>query len=241
MKTFIVMPAYNAERTLLKTYRAIPPEYAKHIIIVDDSSADKTCQIAGQIPNATLIRHRQNTGYGGSQKTGYLAALDAGADIIVLLHPDFQYDPSLVPAMTQPIKQDQKDFIMGSRFLKQNPLSQGMPLWRYAGNRLLTVLQNFLLGQRLSEYHSGYRAYSRQALQTISFTDFPDDFSFDSYMVAALAQAGCTFGEVSIPTRYAADSSSISFRSSVGYGFKTLWVACAAALNRRRLHQNKLR
>lgn len=222
MKVTAVLPAYNAEKTIAKTYEAIPKSHVQEIILVDDASTDKTIQEAKKISDLIVIIHEKNRGYGGNQKTCYTEALKRGADIIIMIHPDFQYDPSYVPKMIEPIVDKRADMVMGSRFLHQDPRKFNMPPWRYWGNRLLTTLQNWRLGTRLSEGHSGYRAYTRTLLEHIPFHEFSDNFVFDSQMLVAVASKGYRIGEVQIPTKYAQDSSSISFAASVRYGLATL-------------------
>lgn len=221
-KVTAILPAFNAEKTIHKTYQAIPKDFVHEIILVDDASSDNTVKVARQINDLIIILHQQNRGYGGNQKTCYHEALNRGADIIIMIHPDFQYDPSYVPQMIAPIAKQQADFVLGSRFLNHNPRKSGMIWWRYWGNRLLTTLQNLVLHTHLNEGHSGYRAYSREVLSTIPFDTFSDDFVFDSQMLAAAARRGFRLTEVPIPTRYTQKSSSISFKTSVRYGLKTL-------------------
>lgn len=222
LKVTAVLPAFNAERTVQKTYDAIPKDVVDEVILVDDASSDDTVAQAEQIRDLIVIVHEQNKGYGGNQKTCYSEALRRGADIVIMIHPDFQYDPSYVPAMIAPIVAGGADMVMGSRFLSGDPREGGMIWWRYLGNRFLTSLQNFVLNTRLSEGHSGYRAYSRKLLATVPFKHFSDDFVFDAQMLVAVAKLGFKIGEAPIPTRYTSDSSSISFRRSVRYGLATL-------------------
>ncbi|MDP3997092.1 MAG: bifunctional glycosyltransferase/class I SAM-dependent methyltransferase [bacterium] len=217
-----VLPAFNAEQTLAKTYKAIPKTHVHEVILVDDASSDNTVKVAETIDGLKVVKHRQNKGYGGNQKTCYKEALQHGADIVVMIHPDFQYDPRYVPQMIKPILHQEADFVIGSRFLKQDPREFGMVWWRYWGNRLLTFLQNKILGISLSECHSGYRAYSKQLLESLPFEEFSDSFVFDSEMIASAARQKFRFAEAAIPCRYTNESSSIPFASSVKYGLSTL-------------------
>jgi glycosyltransferase involved in cell wall biosynthesis len=222
MKVIAVLPAFNAEKTLEKTYKAIPKDCVSEVLLVDDASTDNTVGVAEKINDLIVIVHEKNKGYGGNQKTCYDQALKRGADVVVMIHPDFQYDPSYVPQMVQPIIDGKADFVLGSRFLQSDPRSGHMDWWRYWGNRLLTTLQNLVLGTHLSEAHSGYRAYSRKLLEVITYHDFSDNFVFDSEMLKAVAKKKLPIAEVAIPTRYTDESSSISFKASVVYGLNTL-------------------
>lgn len=222
MKITAVLPAFNAEKTLKKTYDAIPKDCVHEVILVDDASTDETVARAKEISDLIVIVHEKNKGYGGNQKTCYKEALRRNADVVIMIHPDFQYDPQYVPQMVEPIVTGKANFVMGSRFLNSDPREGGMVWWRYWGNRFLTSLQNLSLQTNLSEGHSGYRAYSRQLLETIPFEQFSDDFVFDSQMLVAVGRKKMKISEVKIPTKYTSDSSSISFRSSVRYGLETL-------------------
>lgn len=225
-KVVAVLPAFNAARTLHKTYAAIPKEVVHEVILVDDASTDDTVAQAAALKDLVVIVHQENKGYGGNQKTCYREALGRGADVVVMIHPDFQYDPKYVPQMIQPILAGTVDLVLGSRFLSSDPREGGMVWWRYWGNKFLTTLQNFRLGIHLSEGHSGYRAYSRRLLQTVPFERFSDDFVFDGQMIVAAAAQKFRIAEVAIPTRYTSDSSSIPFGASVRYGLaivKTLF------------------
>lgn len=222
MKITAVLPAFNAAKTVHKTYQAIPKNSVHEVILVDDASADTTVAVAREIPELIVIVHQHNRGYGGNQKTCYTEALRRGADVIIMIHPDFQYDPRYVPKIIEPIIEGKADLVLGSRFLSADPRHSGMVWWRYWGNRFLTLLQNRVLGTRLSEAHSGYRAYSSRLLRTIPYHTFSDNFVFDSEMLVAVARASITIAEVPIPTRYTSESSSISFRSSIKYGLGTL-------------------
>lgn len=222
MKVTAVLPAFNAEKTLHKTYRAIPRTHVHEVILVDDASTDATVKEAEKIDDLIFIVHEENRGYGGNQKTCYSEALRRGADVVVMIHPDFQYDPTYVPQIIEPIIRGEADMVLGSRFMKSDPRQDGMPWWRYWGNRFLTFMQNMVLRTRLSEGHSGYRAYNRRLLDIVPYVDFSDNFVFDSEMLVAAARARMRIQEVPIPTRYTSDSSSIPFSSSVKYGLSTL-------------------
>jgi glycosyltransferase involved in cell wall biosynthesis len=219
-KVVVVMPAYNAARTLVRTYRDIPGEVVDHVILVDDVSADDTVAVA-ELLDLQVVVHRQNTGYGGNQKTCYDTALAEGADVVVMLHPDYQYDATRIPELIAPILGGDADMMLGSRFLG-DPLAGGMPRWKYVANRFLTGLQNRSYRLRLSEYHTGFRAYSRRLLETIDYRANSDDFVFDQQLVGQVVRAGLRIGEVAVPTRYFAEASSVNFRRSVRYGLATL-------------------
>lgn len=221
-KVTAVLPAYNAEKTLYKTFIDIPLDIVTEVIMVDDASTDDTVEKARQIDDLIVVIHEKNKGYGGNQKTCYNEALKRGASIVIMIHPDFQYDPKCVPDMIKPIVNGEADFVIGSRFLNADPRQGGMVWWRYLGNRFLTTLQNKVMDTNLSEGHSGYRAYSKQFLESIDYSKFSDDFVFDSQMLAVASRSKYRITEVPIPTRYAKDSSSISFFKSVQYGLLTL-------------------
>jgi glycosyltransferase involved in cell wall biosynthesis len=229
----IVMPAYNAAQTLERTYADIPHEIVHHVILVDDVSRDQTVEIARTL-GLDVIVHRQNRGYGGNQKTCYDAALAVGADVVVMLHPDYQYDATRIPALVEPILRGEVDLMLGSRFLG-DPLAGGMPRWKYVSNRFLTTLENRVFGLRLSEYHTGFRAYSRRLLETIPYHRSSDDFVFDQELVAQAVAAGFAIGEIAVPTRYFAEASSVGLRRSVVYGLATLRVCARFALHRVRV------
>ncbi|MGZ6268393.1 MAG: glycosyltransferase family 2 protein, partial [Candidatus Limnocylindrales bacterium] len=221
-RVIVVMPAYNAARTLERTYRDIPHSVVAKIILVDDVSHDDTVAIARQL-GLDVIIHRQNLGYGGNQKTCYDAALEAGAAVVVMLHPDYQYDATRIPALVQPILDGTKDLMLGSRFLG-DPLAGGMPRWKYVSNRVLTTLENLAFGLHLSEYHTGFRAYSRGLLETIPYSLNSNDFVFDQELVAQAVATRMRIGEIAVPTRYFKEASSVNFRRSVVYGLSTLRV-----------------
>jgi glycosyltransferase involved in cell wall biosynthesis len=229
----IVMPAYNAALTLERTYSDVPKEIVDRVILVDDVSHDQTVEIARRL-GLEVIVHRQNRGYGGNQKTCYDAALKAGADVVVMLHPDYQYDATRIPALVEPILRGEVDLMLGSRFLG-DPLAGGMPRWKYVSNRFLTALENLVFGLRLSEYHTGFRAYSRHLLETIPYHRNSDDFVFDQELVAQAVAAGLTIGEIAVPTRYFAEASSVGLRRSIVYGLSTLRVCARFALHRLRV------
>lgn len=220
-KIVVIMPAYNAEKTLEKTYREIPFEIVDDVILVDDASQDRTSEIAREMGIHTVV-HIENLGYGANQKTCYRTALALRADIVIMLHPDYQYTPRLVPAMASMIAYGEFDAVLASRILGIGALKGGMPLYKYIANRFLTLFENLLLGHKLSEYHTGYRAFSREVLEKLPLEKNSDDFVFDNQMLAQLIWFGYRIGEVSCPTKYSHDSSSISFRRSVAYGFGVL-------------------
>jgi glycosyltransferase involved in cell wall biosynthesis len=229
----IVMPAYNAARTLERTYADIPHDLVDHVILVDDVSRDQTVEIARRM-GLQVIVHQQNRGYGGNQKTCYDAALAEGADVVVMLHPDYQYDATRIPALVEPILRGEVDLMLGSRFLG-DPLAGGMPRWKFISNRFLTGLENLVFGQRLSEYHTGFRAYSRRLLETIPYHRNSDDFVFDQELVSQAVAAGFGIGEIAVPTRYFAEASSVGLRRSIVYGLSTLRVCARYALHRVRV------
>lgn len=222
MKVIAVLPAFNAEKTLRKTYDAIPKNHVHEVILVDDASTDNTVAQAEKINDLIVVVHKSNRGYGGNQKTCYTEALKRQANVVIMIHPDFQYNPKYVPQMIEPVVHGQADMVLGSRFLNADPRQGGMVWWRYWGNRFLTTLQNWRLGTHLSEGHSGYRAYNRRLLSKVPFQKFSDNFVFDSQMIVAASRADMRIAEVAIPTHYTSDSSSISFFRSVQYGLATI-------------------
>jgi glycosyltransferase involved in cell wall biosynthesis len=224
-KIAIVMPAYNAEPTLERTYKEIPFNIVDEVILVDDNSRDQTYTKAKELGINKVIRHEINKGYGGNQKTCYKAALENGADIVVMLHPDYQYTPLLIEAMVYPIAYGLYDAMLASRILGKGALKGGMPLYKYIFNRMLTFFQNVLMSQKLSEYHTGYRAFSREILETLPLEKNNDDFVFDNEMLGQIAYAGFSMGEVSCPTKYFPEASSINFKRSVKYGLGVLGVS----------------
>ena len=222
-KIVVVMPAYNAALTLERTLREVDKGVADDIIVVDDASRDETAALAKRLGLRTLV-HQQNRGYGGNQKTCYAEALRLGADVVVMLHPDYQYTPKLLMAMASLISVEHFDVVLGSRILSGGALAGGMPVYKYFANRMLTAVENLVTGAKLSEYHTGYRAFSRKVLETLPLEENSDDFVFDAQMLAQCLYFGFRVGEVSCPTRYAPDSSSINFRRSVEYGLGVLAV-----------------
>lgn len=225
------MPAYNAARTLRKTYQEVPRDLVDTIILVDDASSDNTSEIARELGLEVYI-HKRNYGYGANQKTCYREALRLGADVVVMLHPDYQYDPTLVPQMIAPILEGRSDVVLGSRLMGINPMKQGMPWWKYLGNRVLTQAENWVFGLNLSEYHTGYRAYSRKALQAVNFEMNSDAFIFDQEIIAQFVHLGQRIIDTPVPTRYFREASSISFLNSSRYGLSILWLLARYMLHR---------
>lgn len=225
-KIIVVLPAFNAATTLQRTFDEIPPEIVDDVILTDDGSSDNTAALERRLGIYTL-EHDCNRGYGGNQKTCYTAALDRGADIVVMLHPDYQYSPRLVPAMAAMIASGHYDVVLGSRILGSGALRGGMPLYKYVFNRLLTLVQNLLIGQKLSEYHTGYRAWSRAVLERLPLLHCSDGFVFDNEILTQAHHFGFQIGEISCPTKYFAEASSINFRRSVVYGLGVLRTALA--------------
>lgn len=217
----VVLPAYQAEKTVEMTFRDIPRDVVDHVLIVDDASTDRTVEIARDLGIHTIV-HKRNRGYGGNQKTCYTAALRAGADVVVMLHPDYQYDPRLITAMAGMIASEVYDCVLGSRILGSTALHGGMPIYKYVANRLLTTAQNIIIGSKLSEFHTGYRAFSREVLETLPLKANSDDFVFDNQMLTQIVANDFQIGELSCPTKYFAEASSISFRRSVIYGLGVL-------------------
>lgn len=225
-KVVVVMPAYNAAQTLRKTYDEIMAQgVVDQVIVVDDASHDETSVIARELPRTIVHTHPANRGYGANQKTCYTSALETGADIIIMVHADYQYTPKLIPAMASLIGNNLYHCVLGSRILGGYALKGGMPIWKYVANRFLTLVENMLVGAKLSEYHTGYRAFSRQLLDTVPWQKNSDDFVFDNQMLTQILWHGYQIAEVSCPTKYARDASSINFRRSVKYGFGCLWAA----------------
>jgi glycosyltransferase involved in cell wall biosynthesis len=232
-RVVVVMPAYNAERTIEKTWReVVSHEVVDLIIVVDDNSRDRTVEVAKRLDKVVVHVHPSNLGYGGNQKTCYRLALEHGADVVVMLHPDYQYTPKLIPAMVGLVASGLYPCVLGSRILGGQARKGGMPLWRYVANRALTFAGNLLLGTKLSEFHTGYRAYSRELLERLPLDANSNDFVFDNEVLAETAWLGLPIGEVSCPTSYAPDASSINFRRSVRYGFGCLATAAAFRLAR---------
>ncbi|TAD96847.1 MAG: glycosyltransferase family 2 protein [Bacteroidetes bacterium] len=224
-KVVVVLPAYNAAKTLETTYKEIPFDIVDEVVLVDDASKDDTVEVGKKIGIQHVIRHEKNKGYGGNQKTCYKKALDIGADIVVMLHPDYQYTPKLITAMVSIIGQDLYPVVFGSRILGKGALKGGMPMYKYIANRFLTFSQNVLMNQKLSEYHTGYRAFSRKVLETIDLSKNSDDFVFDNQMIAQIFYHNFDIAEVTCPTKYFDEASSINFSRSVKYGLGVLKVS----------------
>jgi glycosyltransferase involved in cell wall biosynthesis len=233
-KVAVIMPAYNAAKTLRMTYMELPHDVIDVVLLVDDGSSDDTVAIARQL-NLELFIHNRNYGYGGNQKTCYAEALRADADIVVMVHPDYQYDPTCLPRLVEPIELGEADVVLGSRLMGMSPISQGMPWWKYVGNRALTKVENLVFDLQLSEYHTGYRAFSRRVLETINFQMNSDRFIFDQEVIAQAVEARFRIAEVPVPTRYFPEASSASFLASSRYGLGILWLSARYALHRRRI------
>lgn len=234
------MPAYNAAATLEKTINDIPEGGVDEIILVDDCSTDNTVELAQSL-GLTVIRHEKNTGYGGNQKTCYTRALELGADIVVMIHPDYQYDSRVIPIAAQLIHLGNCDLILGSRIrTRAEALEGGMPTWKYVANRFLTITENVVLGQNVGDFHSGFRAYRREVLENISWRNNSDDFVFDTQFLAQSVAAGYRLADIPVPVRYFAEASSINFRRSTRYGLLTLWVMFQFWLNRLGIYKAKI-
>jgi glycosyltransferase involved in cell wall biosynthesis len=230
-KIVVVMPAYNAEKTLLSVYREIPLEFVDDVILVDDASTDSTAELSRKLGIRTTV-HVHNLGYGGNQKTCYRSALDIGADVVVMLHPDYQYAPKLLVAMVSPVAIGVYDIVLGSRILCGGALQGGMPRYKYIANRFLTLVQNLLMQTKFSEFHTGYRAFSREVLLELPLGENSDDFLFDNQLLAQAVYFGHSVGEVSCPTRYFEEASSINFRRSIVYGLGVLKTSIQFVLQR---------
>jgi len=239
-KVVVVLPAYNASQTLQLTYNDLPKAWVDELILVDDGSQDDTVAIAQQLGIQHIIQHPHNKGYGANQKSCYKKALAIGADIIIMLHPDYQYTPRLIPAMVSLIDQGLYDVVLGSRILGKGALQGGMPLYKYIANRLLTLFQNILLHEKLSEYHTGYRAFTRQVLENINFEANSDSFVFDNEMLSQIIYKKLRIAEITCPTKYFKEASSISFWNSVQYGLGVLGVTWKHLLARHNIYQSKL-
>jgi glycosyltransferase involved in cell wall biosynthesis len=237
-KVVVVMPAYNAAKTLKMTYADLPHDMVDLVILVDDGSKDETTRIAREL-GLELFVHNRNYGYGANQKTCYREALRAGADIIVMVHPDYQYDPTLLPQIIAPIQQKQADVVLGSRLLGGQALQGGMPWWKYVSNRFLTWCENTVFGLNLAEYHTGYRAYTREILEAVNLETNSDNFIFDQEIMAQFVEVGARVGEVPVPTRYFAQASSASFFQSSVYGLSILGVLFRYQLHRWGLRRTK--
>lgn len=231
----VVLPAYNAAKTLEATYREIPFEVVDHVILVDDRSSDDTIRVAEQLGIRHIIRHEKNLGYGGNQKSCYNRALELDSDIVVMLHPDYQYTPRLIPSMCYLIATDVYRVVLGSRILGKSALRGGMPLYKYLANRILTFVQNVLMNQKLSEYHTGFRAFSREVLTSINYRENSDDFVFDNQVLAQIFYRGYDIAEISCPTRYFEEASSINLARSMVYGLGVLKVSFQYLLQQSKL------
>jgi glycosyltransferase involved in cell wall biosynthesis len=235
----VVMPAYNAEKTLRQTFAELPHDYVDDVILVDDASRDRTAEVAGELGIKTIV-HTENKGYGANQKTCYGEALKLGADIVVMVHPDYQYSPRLVTAMASMIVSGHYDVVLGSRILGGGVLRGGMPFYKYVANRILTFIENIVLGAKLSEYHTGYRAFTREVLEALPLEADSDDFVFDNEMLVQSVYFGFRIGEISCPTKYFEEASSINFRRSVKYGLGVLFTSLKYALQKAGLIRSPL-
>ncbi len=238
-KIVVIMPAYNAEKTLEITYNEIYKDFVDKVILVDDNSLDNTKEVSKRL-NITTIVHNENRGYGGNQKSCYTAALKENADIVIMLHPDYQYTPKLIPAMASMIAFGEYDAVIASRMLNNSALKGGMPLYKFICNKFLTGFQNFFMGQKLSEYHTGFRAFSREILENLPLVECDDDFIFDNEMLALIYYYGYNIGETSCPTKYFPEASSINFKRSTKYGFGVLGVSLGYFLARLGLYKSKI-
>ncbi len=234
-KICVVLPAYNAELTLQQTYSEIPMDVVDEIILVDDNSHDRTVEVAKQLGIHHIIRHDENKGYGANQKSCYNKALELGADVVVMLHPDYQYTPKLIESMVYIVVNEVYPVVLGSRILGNGARKGGMPRYKYFFNRCLTFIQNMLMGQKLSEYHTGYRAFSAEVLRKVNYMADSDDFVFDNQMLAQIFYAGFEIAEVTCPTKYFPEASSINFRRSSKYGWGVLWTALQYRLQKWKL------
>ncbi len=237
-KVVVVMPAYNAGRTLRMTYEELPKEAVALVIVVDDGSTDATLEIARDL-NVEIFVHNRNYGYGANQKTCYTEALKAGAGIVVMVHPDYQYDPTLLPQIVEPITKGEADLVLGSRLMAGSAVRQGMPWWKFAGNRVLSWLENRVFGLSLSELHTGYRAFRREVLETVNFQMNSDGFVFDQEIIAQVVAARYRIAEIAVPVRYFPEASSASFTDSVVYGLKILLLLVRFALYRSGLYRSR--
>ena len=238
-KICIVLPAYNAAETLEMTYAEIPFDIVDEVVLVDDASKDNTSDVGRRLGIQHIVRHEQNRGYGGNQKSCYEKALSLSADIIIMLHPDYQYTPKLIHAISGIIAYDVYPVVLGSRILGKGALKGGMPMYKYIANRFLTLFQNILMSQKLSEYHSGYRAFSKEIFEKINIEANSDDFIFDNQMLAQIFFAGFEIGEVTCPTKYFEEASSINFARSTTYGLGVLWTSMKYRLAKWKLYTAK--
>lgn len=239
-KVVVVMPAYNAAATLEQTYKEIPLDLVDELILCDDASKDATVAVANELGIKHIISHRTNKGYGGNQKSLYNKALEIEADIIIMLHPDYQYTPKLIPSMVNIIGENLYQVVLGSRILGKGALKGGMPVYKYIANRFLTLVQNLLVGYKLSEYHTGYRAFSREVLESINFNVNSDDFVFDNQMLSQIIYKGFDIAEVTCPTKYFDEASSINLTRSIKYGLGVLGVSCMHRLQKMGLGKFKI-
>ena len=239
-KIVVVLPAYNASATLKRTYDEIPFDIVDEVVLVDDASSDDTTALGQKLGIEHVIRHEHNKGYGGNQKTCYNKALELGADIVIMLHPDYQYTPHLIPSMASIIASNLYPVVLGSRILGNGALKGGMPIYKYIANRGLTFFQNLMTGQKLSEYHTGYRAFSREVLLGIDYRNNSDDFVFDNQMLSQIIYAGFGIGEVTCPTKYFQEASSINVQRSIKYGIGVIGVSCKHFLQRLGLGKFKI-
>lgn len=239
-KIIVVLPAYKAALTMERTYKEIPFDIVDDVVLVDDNSPDNTVEVAKSIGIKHIIKHESNKGYGGNQKTCYKKALELGADIVVMLHPDYQYTPKLIHALASVIAYDVYPVAFGSRILGKGALDGGMPMYKYIANRFLTLFENIMIGQKLSEYHTGYRAFSADVIRSIDFTHNSDDFVFDNEMISQIFMNGYQIGEITCPTKYFEEASSINFSRSMQYGLGVLRVSIAHFLHQSGLIKNKL-
>ena len=239
-KIIVVLPAYNAEATLEKTYKEIPMDLVDEVILCDDASRDKTVERAHELGIKHIIRHDTNKGYGGNQKSLYNKALELDGDIVIMLHPDYQYTPKLIPSMVNIIGDDLYPVVLGSRILGKGALKGGMPLYKYIANRFLTFFQNLLISYKLSEYHTGYRAFNREVLEAIAFNSNSDDFVFDNQMLSQIIYAGFDIAEVTCPTKYFEEASSINLKRSIKYGLGVLAVSLIHRLNKLKILKSKI-
>lgn len=239
-KITVVLPAYNAGKTLETTYREIPGDIVDHVILVDDRSSDDTVAVARKLGIEHIIEHSENRGYGGNQKSCYRKALELDSDIIVMLHPDYQYTPRLIPSFCFLLASGVYPVVLGSRILGKGALRGGMPRYKYVFNRVLTLIQNILINQKLSEYHTGYRAFTREVLESINFMENSDDFVFDNQMIAQIFHAGYEIAEITCPTKYFAEASSINLRRSIRYGAGVVYVSLLYLLSKLGLARPKI-
>ncbi len=239
-KVVAVLPAYNAAQTLEQTYQEIDREIVDEVVLVDDNSTDETLKVAQMLGIEHVIKHDDNKGYGGNQKSCYNKALELGADIVVMLHPDYQYTPKLLPAMCHIIAHDLYPVVLGSRILGKGALKGGMPIYKYIANRMLTLTENILINQKLSEYHTGYRAFSSEVLRSINYNDNNDDFIFDNEMLSQIFMKGYEIAEITCPTKYFDEASSINFSRSAKYGLGVLRVSMQHFLHRLGIYKSKM-